>query len=42
LNVLNNQQPGNYRGMVCAFITSREYQQRFSPLVIRSNQQCGP
>ena len=26
LNVLNNREPGNYRGMVCAFITSQEYQ----------------
>lgn len=29
-NVLNNREPNNYRGMVCAFITSREYQERFS------------
>jgi hypothetical protein len=41
LNVLNNREPGNYRGMICAFITSREYQERFSPIVPRSNQQCG-
>jgi hypothetical protein len=41
LNVLNNREPGNYRGMNCAFLTSREYQERFSPIVPRSNQQCG-
>jgi len=29
LDVLNNRQPGNYRGMVCAFLTSVEYQRRF-------------
>jgi len=41
LGVLNHQDPGNYPGMVCSFITSREYQQRFSTLVTRSNQDCG-
>jgi YVTN family beta-propeller protein len=40
LNVLNNRQPNNYRGMVCSFITSTEYQQRFGPSVTRSNQDC--
>lgn len=40
LNVLNNQDPNNYRGMVCAFLTSAEYQQRFSPVVTRSNPAC--
>jgi Domain of unknown function (DUF4214) len=40
LNVLNNREPGNYRGMVCAFITSTEYQRRFSPIVTRSNGDC--
>jgi hypothetical protein len=42
LNVLNNKEPGNYRSMVCSFITSREYQERFSTSVTRSNQDCGP
>ena len=28
--------------MVCAFITSAEYQQRFSTIVSRSNRDCGP
>jgi hypothetical protein len=41
LNVLNNREPGNFRGMVCAFITSAEYQQRFSSIVSRSDQECG-
>lgn len=41
LNVLNNGDPNNYRGMVCAFITSREYQRRFSPVITRSNADCG-
>jgi uncharacterized protein DUF4214 len=41
LNVLNNREPGNYRGMVCAFITSAEYQRRFSSLITRTNAECG-
>ncbi len=40
LNVLNNQQPNNFRGMVCAFLTSAEYQTRFSPVVTKSDQLC--
>ncbi|HKZ03624.1 MAG TPA: DUF4214 domain-containing protein, partial [Pyrinomonadaceae bacterium] len=40
LNVLNNKEPGNYRSMVCSFITSHEYQERFSSVVARSNQEC--
>ncbi|HEY6118449.1 MAG TPA: PQQ-dependent sugar dehydrogenase, partial [Pyrinomonadaceae bacterium] len=42
LNVLNNRVPNNYRSMVCAFITSAEYQRRFSSIVTHSNQDCGP
>ena len=41
LNVLNNREPNNYRGMVCSFITSREYQERFGLLLRRSNADCG-
>jgi hypothetical protein len=41
LNVLDNQEPGNYRGMVCSFITSAEYQQRFSSYAGHSNRDCG-
>jgi hypothetical protein len=40
LDVLNDRDPGNFRGMVCSFITSREYQQRFSSTVSHSNQEC--
>jgi hypothetical protein len=40
LNVLNNKEPGNYRGMVCSFITSTEYQVRFSTAVAHSNREC--
>ena len=42
LNVLNNGYRGNYRGMVCSFITSAEYQRRFSSVVSHSNAECGP
>jgi hypothetical protein len=38
---LLNQQPSNARGMVCAFTTSQEYQQRFSLVFTRTNQLCG-
>jgi hypothetical protein len=41
LGVLNGSQAGNYRGMVCAFITSAEYQRRFGGLITRSNADCG-
>ena len=41
LNILNNKEPNNYRGMVCAFLTSREYQQRFGSIVTRNNSSCG-
>jgi uncharacterized lipoprotein YddW (UPF0748 family) len=39
LGVINGQ-PQNIRGMVCAFITSAEYQQRFSSVATRSNNDC--
>jgi len=42
LNVLNNSEPNNYRGMVCAFITSAEYQLRFSSTITHSNRDCAP
>jgi len=41
VNVLNNGDPGNYGGMVCSFVTSTEYQNRFSPIVTHSNSECG-
>jgi hypothetical protein len=37
-----NQQPNNYRRMVCAFITSEEYQQRFEAAVTHTNAECEP
>jgi hypothetical protein len=44
LNVLNetgpNGEPGSYRRMVCTFITSTEYQRRFSGVVSHSNTEC--
>ena len=41
LNVLNEGDAGNFRGMVCSFITSAEYQQRFGTVVTSSNAECG-
>jgi hypothetical protein len=38
LGVLNSG--GNYRGMVCSFITATEYQHRFSQVVSYSNSEC--
>ncbi|HXM34087.1 MAG TPA: DUF4214 domain-containing protein, partial [Pyrinomonadaceae bacterium] len=40
LNVLDFGDPGNYRGMVCGFINSVEYQKRFSEVVSRSDGEC--
>jgi Tol biopolymer transport system component len=40
LNVLNNRVPGNYRSMICAFLTSTEYQQRFGSAITRTNMDC--
>jgi hypothetical protein len=40
LNVLDNKVPGNYRGMVCAFITSAEYQDRFNSAHTHNDQEC--
>jgi len=39
LNVLNSD-PNNYRGMVCSFVTSVEYQVRFAPVVSHTNAEC--
>lgn len=41
LNVLDHGDPGNFSGMVCSFITSTEYQKRFSSVVSHSNAECG-
>jgi hypothetical protein len=40
LDVLNNRAPNNYRGMICSFITSREYQERTGLLLRRTNVDC--
>jgi uncharacterized repeat protein (TIGR01451 family) len=40
LDVLTNREPNNYHGMVCSFITSAEYQLRFSSIVTHSNIEC--
>lgn len=42
LDVLSNRLPNNFRAMVCAFITSAEYQDRFSSVRTHSNGECGP
>jgi hypothetical protein len=42
VNVLNTKEAGNYKGMVCAFITSAEYQERFSSYASHSNRECAP
>jgi hypothetical protein len=44
LNVLNNKLPNDisgYRAMVCGFLTSDEYQDRFSSVRTHSNAECG-
>jgi hypothetical protein len=40
LDILNNREPNNYRGMICSFLTSEEYQRRFGSVVTRSNADC--
>jgi uncharacterized repeat protein (TIGR01451 family) len=42
LDVLNNKVPNNYQAMVCAFITSAEYQIRFGTTVTHTNRECAP
>jgi len=39
-DVLNNTAPGDYRGIACGFITSAEYQRRFSSVATRANGEC--
>ena len=41
LKVMNGLDKSAFQGMTCAFITSREYQERFSPVVTHSNSDCG-
>jgi Calx-beta domain/Beta-propeller repeat/Domain of unknown function (DUF4214) len=40
LNILNTTGGNNYRGMVCAFLSSTEYQLRFSSVTPHSNAEC--
>lgn len=40
LDVVNNRATNNYRAMVCAFVTSREYQERFGNTIFYTNQDC--
>ena len=40
VNVVNSGSGNNYRGMVCAFITSAELQNRFSSLRTRTDAEC--
>ncbi len=44
LNILSSKLPqdaSGYRAMVCAFLTSREYQERFGQQLARTNVDCG-
>ena len=45
LNVMNSK-PANdasaYRSMVCAFLSSTEYQSRFGMIMTHTNSECGP
>jgi Domain of unknown function (DUF4214) len=38
---VNNGAPNNYRGMVCSFLTSAEYQARFATVITHTNAECG-
>src|SRR6185503_2613245 len=40
LGIVNNPSLSNYRSMVCAFLTSAEYQQRFGTTVTRTDRDC--
>jgi hypothetical protein len=40
LDVVNNRVTNNYLAMVCAFVTSTEYQQRFGSTITRNNTMC--
>jgi uncharacterized protein (TIGR03118 family) len=41
LNQLNSMTPPNYVAMVCAFINSPEYQQRFYSVITHTDSECG-
>ena len=40
LGIVNNPSQANYRSMVCAFLTSAEFQLRFSTAVPRNDSEC--
>ncbi|HKZ02762.1 MAG TPA: DUF4214 domain-containing protein, partial [Pyrinomonadaceae bacterium] len=40
LDIITNREPNNYRGMICGFITSAEYQLRFGSTITRTNADC--
>ena len=40
LSIVNSPLVASYRSMVCAFLTSREYQERFSTVVPRNDSEC--
>ena len=40
LGIVNNPSLSNYRSMVCAFLTSAEYQRRFGTTVSRTDRDC--
>ncbi len=45
VNVLDNKLPNDtlaYRAMVCAFVSSTEYQSRFGMIMTHTNGECGP
>jgi hypothetical protein len=42
LNILNTSAAGDFRAMVCAFITSAEYQTKYSPVITHTNADCAP
>jgi uncharacterized protein (TIGR03118 family) len=41
LNILSESNPPQFRGMVCSFLSSTEYQARFSSVTPRANSECG-
>lgn len=41
LGIVNNPSLASYRSMVCAFITSREYQERFGNTLYYTDRDCG-
>ena len=40
LGIVNNPSLASYRSMVCAFITSREYQERFGSTIYYTDRDC--